>query len=144
MAFPRAVVSSPETGLVFHSFGRRNVMHAIAVQTGIWEAFPEPGMGVPMHTHSSEAEVFRVLAGQCRFRCGEDEFEGTEGFTITLPRGVPHGFGKVGDTPGHLLTLVIPGGFEQVFLDTGTLSPDPMVEQLAALDAKYGVVVEAL
>jgi hypothetical protein len=34
MAFTQAVVSSPETGLIFHGFGRRNFMHATAVQTG--------------------------------------------------------------------------------------------------------------
>ena len=146
MAFTQAVVSSPETGLIFTSFGRRNIMHATAVQTGgavgIWEAFPEPGMGVPMHTHSREDEVFRVLAGRFRFRCGSEEFIGTEGFTITLPRHVPHSFENIGDTLGHLLTLVIPGGFEQIFLDTERLGPNPSPEQLATLDAKYGVVDE--
>jgi mannose-6-phosphate isomerase-like protein (cupin superfamily) len=144
MSFDQPIVSSPATGLTFYVFGRRNIMHATAVQTGgavgIWEAFPEPGMGVPLHQHSREDEVFRVLAGDFRFRCGSEEYLATTGATITLPRNVPHSFQNIGATSGHLLTMVIPGGFEQIFLDTEALGPEPSAADLAALDAKYGVV----
>ena len=146
MGFEQAVVSSTQTGQVFYSFGRRNIMHATARQTGgavgIWEAFPEPGMGVPFHTHAREDEVFRVLGGHFRFWCGDASFDGTEGFTITLPRHVRHRFLNIGDTTGQLLTMVIPGGFEQIFLDTESLGPDPTAAQLLELDQKYGVVDE--
>jgi mannose-6-phosphate isomerase-like protein (cupin superfamily) len=143
MAFDRAVVSSPDQGLAFDKWGRRNVMHATALQTGgaigIWEAWPAAGTGVPMHVHSREDEVFRVLEGNFRFWCGGEEYQAGPGFTIVLPRHVPHGFLNVGETAGRLLTMVMPGGFEGIFLEIEKLGDDPDPAALAALDEKYGV-----
>ena len=144
MPFDRAVASTPKTGLSLKKLGRHYIVHATGSQTGgavgIWEVFPEPGKGVPIHTHSREDEVFRVLEGTFRFWCGDQTFEGAKGFTIVLPRQVRHGFQNTGTTEGHLLALVMPGGFEQFFVEMDQLGDAPSQEAMVALDQKYGVV----
>jgi mannose-6-phosphate isomerase-like protein (cupin superfamily) len=144
MCFDKAVVSTPETGVSLETPGRRYIVHATAAQTagalGIWELILEPGRGIHIHTHTREDEVFRVLEGRFRFWCGDQTVEGGKGFTIALPRHVRHGFHNTGETQGHLLGFVTPGGFEQIFFDLEQLGTSPFEGQLTELNRKYGLV----
>lgn len=144
MCFDRAVVSTPETGVSIETLGRRYIVHATAAQTGgalgLWELILERDQGIHIHTHTREDEVFRVLEGRFRFWCGDQTVEGGKGFTIALPRNVRHGFRNTGESQGHLLGFVAPGGFEQIFLDLGQLGPSPSEAELAELNRKYGLV----
>ena len=51
----------------------------------MWETFTPPGQGPAEHTHTRETEVFRVISGIYRFRCGDDEFDGPPGTVVVLP-----------------------------------------------------------
>lgn len=100
-------------------FGGRVVIHATAAETGgrcgMWESFVPPGKGPGPHVHTRETEVFRVVRGRFRVRCGAEEFEATEGSVVTLPPGVEHDWRNIGDEPGQLFGIAMPGGFEGMF-----------------------------
>jgi hypothetical protein len=50
------------------------------------------------------------------------------------PRGVPHAFQNVGDTPGRLLVITTPSGLERFFEEFAALLPGPAgPEALAAV-----------
>ena len=52
------------------------------------------------------------------------------------PRGAPHGFQNVGDTPGRLLVIATPSGVERLFEQCAELLPGPLdTEALAAFVA---------
>ena len=38
-----------------------------------------------------------------------------QGGTMALPRGIPHRYQNVGSDEGHLLVVVVPGGFRKIF-----------------------------
>jgi Uncharacterized conserved protein, contains double-stranded beta-helix domain len=46
----------------------------------------------PDHTHGTEDEMFYVLQGAVRFRCGDENFDVTDGGFVFLPRGIEHGY----------------------------------------------------
>jgi len=70
-------------------------------------------MTVAWHVHEDD-EVFYVLEGRYRLRCGEDTFEAGPGGLVFLPRGVPHEQTVLEDGSRKLVILV-PGGFERFF-----------------------------
>ncbi len=82
---------------------------------GIIEMLVPPGEGPPMHIHRREEEAIHVLEGRFRFWCGDRVWDGYEGATVLLPRGIPHTFQAVG-APGRVLGTVAPGGFEGFFV----------------------------
>jgi mannose-6-phosphate isomerase-like protein (cupin superfamily) len=100
----------------------------------------------PLHVHHREDESFWVLAGEFTMQCGDRTFRGGPGAYFFLPRGVPHTFVNDGTTPGHLLTLLTPGGSEAAFVEggrpaehDGLPSPGPIdVEKLQRIGRKYG------
>ena len=71
----------------------------------------------PLHVHDQESESFLVLAGQYRVQCGDRAFEAGVHDFVYLPRGVPHAWQVLGDTPGSKLILAVPGGIEHFFHD---------------------------
>ena len=71
------------------------------------------GFGPPLHVHRDEDEVFHVVEGELRFRCGDRTSVGLPGDVICLPRGVPHGFRVVSPAGARMLT-VTRGGFEDM------------------------------
>ena len=76
------------------------------------------------HVHHAMEESFYVLDGQYTFTVGEEEIPARD----HRRRG-----------GGRLLTLMVPGGLEEMFLELGTLPPgsitDPAVR--AAISARY-------
>jgi len=79
-----------------------------------------PKNGPRLHTHVREDEVWYVLEGDLRFKAGNDIFETSTGGMAFGPRGTPHNFQNVGDTPGRLLVLTAPSGAERLFEDYQT------------------------
>ena len=59
-----------------------------------------------------------------------------QGETIFAPRGVPHTYRYLGKTPGRLMCVITPSGFEGFFEELGALPPQqqqdiPRVMELA-------------
>jgi hypothetical protein len=50
----------------------------------------------------------------------------TPGACIFGPRGIPHSFQNVGDTPGRLLAIYTPAGVERFFQQYAELLPGPV------------------
>jgi quercetin dioxygenase-like cupin family protein len=88
----------------------------------------------PDHTHTTEDEIFYVLAGALTFRCGDESFEIDDGGFVVLPRGIPHGYTIRSDGDVHLLVVTSPtqedavggwGGFVADLEATGELRATP-------------------
>lgn len=81
------------------------------------EAWVRPGVEPPLHVHACEDEVFYVLEGEATFLRGDETIALGAGESITLPRGIRHGFAVT--TPlARLLTIITPGGLEEAFRAT--------------------------
>jgi mannose-6-phosphate isomerase-like protein (cupin superfamily) len=99
------------------------------------------GMGPGLHVHSRDHEVWYILEGTFRFRVGDDTFRQTTGGLAFGPRGTPHTFQNVGETPGRLLIISAPSGLEDFFVEyTKRIAEGPVdAEGLAAAAHVSGV-----
>lgn len=106
------------------------------------------GFGPPLHVHHVEEEMFYVLDGLVRFRCGGRDVVIESGGSVFLPKAVPHAFRVEGRSPARLLQLTSPGGFDQFVAEAGMAAPQEslpppgppppgLIERVAALGAKY-------
>lgn len=131
MSKPRFVPASAARVLPLFGGDIRITMPAEGPGAGISaiEDVRQPGDGPPWHCHNGEDELFRVISGRFRMKCGDQEFDAVAGDTAVLPRGVPHSFVNTGDTVGTMFCVVQPGGFENFFLeiaDAGLRIPEDM------------------
>jgi quercetin dioxygenase-like cupin family protein len=60
------------------------------------------------HVHPTEDEIFYVLRGDLTFRCGDEEFEVSDGGFVFLPRGVEHGYQIRSEGDVRLLAVTSP------------------------------------
>ncbi len=122
------------------------VIHATSEETngllGMWETFTPPGQGPAPHTHTRETEVFRVIKGLYRFRCGAEEFDAPPGTVVTLPPFVPHSWCNIGDEPGQMFAIVTPGGCERLFIDIEAAAAQTP-EEIAVIEQRLGIINEA-
>ena len=74
---------------------------------------------------------------------GDQKFTAQKGTTIFAPRGVPHTYRYVGKTPGRLLCVITPSGFEGFFEDIGALSPQQQQDlpRVIEIAKKYGLEI---
>ena len=104
------------------------------------ESIDQPGGGPPPHIHHREDETFQVLEGEYEFMCGGKTFTASKGATIFAPRGVPHAYRYVGQTPGRLMVTMTPAGFEGFFEEIGALSPQQQeIPRVIEIGKKYGL-----
>jgi quercetin dioxygenase-like cupin family protein len=104
------------------------------------ESVDQPGGGPPPHIHHREDETFQVLEGEYEFTCGGKTFTARKGATIFAPRGVPHSYRYVGHTPGRLMAILTPAGFERFFEEVGALSPQQQeIPRVIEIGKKYGL-----
>lgn len=82
------------------------------------------GGGPPLHVHHREDEVFQILEGEYAWTVGAEQFVARKGATIFAPRGVPHTYRYLGTTPGRLMCVITPAGFEGFFEEIGALTPE--------------------
>ena len=87
------------------------------------ESHDVPGGGPPPHIHHREDETFQVLEGEYEWTVGGKTFIAKKGSTIFAPRGVAHTYKYLGQTPGRLMCVITPAGFEGFFEEIGALSP---------------------
>jgi quercetin dioxygenase-like cupin family protein len=99
------------------------------------------GVWTVPHTHQGMEESFLVLDGEFRFTFGEEIIPVGAGSYILIPRGTRHMIHAERDG-GRLLTLMVPGGLEEMFFELANLPPgaitDPAVR--AAISARYDSV----
>ena len=101
----------------------------------------EPNGGPPLHVHHNEDEAFYVLEGELEIRVGDELHAATPGTLVYGPKGIPHTFRNVGQTPAKMLVTLIPAGFERFFEEVhelGTAGPPP-VDQVVALGKSYNL-----
>lgn len=100
-----------------------------------------PGGGPPPHVHHREDETFYVIEGEFEFYAKGETIKAEAGSLVIAPRDIPHTFKNVGSTPGKMLILVRPAGFENFIAEFATLPYDqpPDVAKMAAIAAKYGL-----
>jgi len=134
----RMFALGPGEGTPYWFLQNRMVLKATAESTG--GAYTEvdvigaPGAAPPMHVHYQEDEAFYVLEGEVTFKCGDRTARATAGSFVFLPRGIPHGFVVESDTPVRMLTLLVPGGGERIFVEAGRPAEGPGLPPAAPPD----------
>jgi steroid delta-isomerase-like uncharacterized protein len=102
-----------------------------------------PGFASPYHTHHNEDEAFYVIEGEFAIICGGKWIKAGPGSYVFGPREIPHGFAVVGNTPGKLLLLCSPAGFENFVLAQATSLDEPVMPpdmgKLMALAAEFHI-----
>jgi quercetin dioxygenase-like cupin family protein len=90
------------------------------------------------HLHRGFEESFFVLDGRFTFTVGDEEREATPGTYILVPRGTAHTI-RAAEGGGRFLTLMVPGGLEEMFFELGQLPPNAIrdPEARAAISARY-------
>ena len=107
------------------------------------ESHDVTGGGPPPHIHHREDETFQVLEGEYEWTVGGKTFTAKKGTTIFAPRGVPHTYRYRGQTPGRLLCVITPAGFEGFFEEIGALSPQQQqdIPRVIEIGKKYGLEI---
>ncbi len=90
------------------------------------------------HLHRGFEESFFVLDGLFTFTVGEEAIEATSGAYILVPRGTAHMI-SAAQGGGRFLTLMVPGGLEEMFFELGTLAANAIRDPAAraAISARY-------
>lgn len=139
------VLRGPDEGPTWYVLGERIVGKVTAEESGgayavVLETSP-PGAGPPPHVNSREDELLWVLEGRYEVQVGDRRFETSAGGFAVLPRGIPHAFRNLEETPGTVIATLVPGGFEEFFAEIDALSaegsPDP--ENVVSRARKYGL-----
>ena len=107
------------------------------------ETHDVPGGGPPHHIHHREDETFQILAGEYEFTVGGKTTRATPGTTLFAPRGIPHTYRYLGQTPGRLMCTITPSGFEGFFEEIGALSPQQQqdIPRVIEIGKKYGLEI---
>jgi quercetin dioxygenase-like cupin family protein len=100
-----------------------------------------PGKGVALHVHEREDELVYLLEGEIEVTLGNQKMKAVPGVMALLPRGIPHGFTNIGNKPSRLLDTILPGQFDNYFVELAALyaAGDPSEEQIDALSTKYRI-----
>jgi quercetin dioxygenase-like cupin family protein len=107
------------------------------------ESHDVPGGGPPPHIHHREDETFQILAGDYEFAVAGKSFVAGPGTTIFAPRGIPHTYRYLGTTPGRLMCVITPSGFEGFFEEIGALSSQQQqdIPRVLEIAGKYGLEI---
>jgi len=105
------------------------------------EIVSPPGKGVSLHVHQREDELVYLLEGEIEVTLGDQTMTAVPGVMALLPRGIPHGFTNNGDKPSRLLDTILPGQFDNYFVELIALYADgePSDEQVDELSSKYAI-----
>ncbi len=105
------------------------------------ELMTEPGQGVSPHVHLHEDELVYIIDGELEVTLGDQKMNASTGIMALLPRGIPHGFTNVGKRPSRLLDVILPGKFDNYFVELGKLyrAGEPSSEKLDKLAQRYGI-----
>ena len=115
--------------------GERQAVRVDSRVTGgaysVIESLAEPGCAVPTHLHRNEDEHFLVISGRYRIAIGDTILDATPGTRATVPRNTPHSWRNIATQESRLLTILTPGGFEQIVYAVKD-TPPQKIKDLAA------------
>ena len=97
-----------------------------------------PGPWTVPHIHREMEESFYVVDGEFTFTVGEQQIPAGPGSYILIPRGTRHEI-TAGANGGRFLTLMVPGGLEEMFFELADLPPDSITDPAmrAAISARH-------
>jgi len=139
-----AIATLPDEGESMYTLGpHMTVKLSSAATNGLYflavEETPS-GIGPPLHVHHRQDEIFHVLEGHYRFQVGSQSIDAPTGTTAAVPRGTPHAFVNVSDTPSRLLFVLSPGLDAEGFFRALSQLPQtshPEPAELARIAAGY-------
>ena len=100
----------------------------------------DPGTGIPLHVHTNEDEIFRVLEGEMELTVGDNTTILKAGDLAFGPRGIPHSWKIVGDKKAKVILSVFPAGIENMFEELGKLPPGPPdFPKISEICGRYGI-----
>ena len=134
-------------GKTVNALGKPMVIRIHGRDTGgvlsVVESLDAPGDGPPPHIHHREDETFQILEGEYEFMVGEKTIPAKPGTTLFAPRGMPHTYRYLGRTPGRLMCVITPAGFEGFFVEIGALSPQQQqdIPRVMEVAKKFGLEI---
>ena len=132
-------------GRAVNIFGIPMLIRVHGSETGgiisVVESRDVPGGGPPPHIHHREDETFQVIEGEYEWTVGDKKFVTGKGETIFAPRGIPHTYRYLGQTPGRLMCIITPSGFEGFFEEIGALTPEQQkdIPRVMEIAKKFGL-----
>ena len=139
------IVVLPDRGDSLEIAGGKFIHKVKSVDTNnvfsVVEILTPPGKGVSLHVHEKEDELVYLLQGEIEVTLGDQSMRAVPGVMALLPRGIPHGFTNVGDTPSIVIDTILPGAFDNYFAEMAALyeSGEPTEEEVDALSEKYSI-----
>ena len=105
------------------------------------EIVSPPGKGVSLHVHELEDELVHLLEGEIEVTLGDQTMTAVPGVIALLPRRIPHGFTNVGDKPSRLLVTILPGQFDNYFVELAGLysNGEPSESEVEELSKRYSI-----
>ena len=103
-----------------------------------------PGRKMRIHKHLNNDEIIFIHKGQGTVTLDETTHEVNTGDLVYVPRGVWHGLDNTGQEEIKMVFQYTPAGFEQYFIENGTLegkaAKERTPEEYAATEKKYGML----
>jgi quercetin dioxygenase-like cupin family protein len=100
----------------------------------------QPGVGIPMHSHQNEDEIFHVLEGNVEMTIQGKTTVLEAGDLIFCPKGIPHARKIVGDVSAKAILSIYPSGLENMFDELSKLPQGPPdLNFVAQICGKYEV-----
>jgi quercetin dioxygenase-like cupin family protein len=146
----KGIIVSPEEGI--HLLTRRKVPINIKLSkvkngiNGISFCIEDmiPGRKMRVHKHLNNEELIFVHKGEGTLTLDEQTINVKTGTVIYVPRGTWHGLDNTGTENLLMAFQYSPAGFEQYFIENGTLEGMPTKEkteeEYAITEKKYGMV----
>jgi oxalate decarboxylase/phosphoglucose isomerase-like protein (cupin superfamily) len=103
-----------------------------------------PGRKMRIHKHLNNDELIFIHKGQGTLTLGDETIVVNTGDVAFVPRGTWHGLDNTGTQTLLMVFQYTPAGFEEYFVENGTLEGAPTKvkteEEYAVTEKKYGMV----
>lgn len=103
-----------------------------------------PGRKMRIHKHLNNDELIFIHKGEGTLTLGEESIQVKKGDVVFVPRGIWHGLDNTGQENLLMAFQYSPAGFEEYFIENGTLAGMPTKEkteeEYAITEKKYGMV----
>ena len=103
-----------------------------------------PGRKMRVHKHLNNDELIFIHKGEGTLTLGEESLEVKPGDVVFVPRGEWHGLDNTGKENLLMVFQYSPAGFEEYFIENGTLvgmpAKEKTEEEYIITEKKYGMV----